>query len=319
MHQYVHLLQSFNATFPAEIWIGSGETVKPESSQQVSGGIYKNFKDNIFQSGVEFYYKQMSNQMLFRGGVQPTINSDMENSLVFGKARSYGAEFFLRKTAGKVSGWLSYTYAFAYQQFDSLNLGKQFPFSNDRRHSLYILGSYAINDHWEISSNFLYTSGRAFTLSSLVTTTTSDSNPLFDDGHKGSNSGSGSGTGSGTGSGSGGGSGSGSGGGGGTDDGTASGSSDGSGNNGGSFTQVLQNNFRLTPYNRLDMSISYHSKKVLRNRTTQTEWAFSVYNIYARRNTYFVYKSIDPVTKQPKANQVSFIPVIVSVSYAYRF
>jgi uncharacterized membrane protein YgcG len=314
MHQYVHLLQSFNSTFPAEIWIGSSEKVKPQSSQQVSGGIYKNFAGNIFQSGIELYYKEMKNQMLFKGGVQPTINDDMESSLVFGQGKSYGAEFFLRKTAGKLSGWLAYTYSFAYQQYDSLNLGRQFPFSNDRRHSLYVLGSYAINEHWEVSSNFLYTSGRAFTLSSIVTTTLDPAtNPLFDDGHRGSNSGSNSGSGSSSGSGSGGG---------GSDDG---GSDGGSGSNSGShdapisFTQVLQNNFRLTPYNRLDLSISYHSRKVLPKRVTETEWSLSVYNIYARHNTYFVYRSIDPITKQPKANQVSFIPVIVSVSYAYRF
>jgi hypothetical protein len=67
------------------------------------------------------------------------------------------------------------------------------------------------------------------------------------------------------------------------------------------------------------MGVSYHAKKIHQNRITETEWSFSVYNVYARQNTYFVYRSIDPVSKQPKANQVSFIPVIVSLSYAYKF
>ena len=76
MHQYVHLMQSFNATFPAELWIGSRKKVKPEGSQQVSAGIFKNFKDNIFQSGIELYYKHMDNEMLFRGGLQPNITGE---------------------------------------------------------------------------------------------------------------------------------------------------------------------------------------------------------------------------------------------------
>lgn len=333
MHQYDHLMQSFNATFPAELWIGSSKKVKPESSQQVTAGIYKNFKDNIFQSGIELYYKKMDNLMLFRGGIQPTITGNMENSLVFGEGKSYGAEFFFRKTTGRMTGWIAYSYSFAYQQFDSLNLGKQFPFSNDRRHALYFLESYAINKHWEISSNFLYTSGRAITLSRIVTTPNPDSNPLFDDGHKGSNSGSsggsssgssGSGSGStsgssGSGNGSSGGSSSGSNSGGGSTSGSDGGTDGGSINDPGSFSQVLQNNFRLTPYNRLDISIRYHSTRVLPKRITETEWSFSVYNVYARHNTYFVYRSIDPVTKQPVANQVSFVPVILSLSYSYRF
>jgi hypothetical protein len=282
MHQYVHLVQSFNASFPAELWIGSSKNVKPQNSQQISTGIFKNFNENMFQSSIELYYKHMGNQMLFKGGYQPAINNNLENTLVFGQGQSCGAEFFFRKSSGKITGWLAYTLSCAFQQFDSLNLGEKFSFSNDRRHCIYASASYAINQHWEISLNFLFTTGRAFTLNSTVSDSLNqnqDSDPLFDEENN----------------------------------------DDGSNNGSGSLSQSVQNNFRLTPYNRLDFSISYHKKKVLPKRITETEWALSIYNIYARHNTFFAYRSIDPVTKQPIANQVSFIPLIVSISYAYRF
>jgi hypothetical protein len=63
-----------------------------------------------------------------------------------------------------LTGWLAYTLSWSNQQFDSLNQGKQFPFVYDRRHTLYLSVGYEINKHWQISANFLYASGSAFSL-----------------------------------------------------------------------------------------------------------------------------------------------------------
>ncbi len=164
MHQFLNLIQSYNAAFPAQIWIGTSKTLKPQNCQEVSLGLFKNFKENMFQSSLEIYYKQMGNQVMFKEGIDPQINSNLDNSLVFGKGQSYGAEFYLGKNAGKLTGWLAYTLSWSNQQFDSLNQGKQFPFVYDRRHTLYLSVGYEINKHWQISANFLYASGSAFSL-----------------------------------------------------------------------------------------------------------------------------------------------------------
>jgi hypothetical protein len=164
MHQFLNLVQSYNAAFPAQIWIGSSGDVKPQNCQEVSLGLFRNFRENMFQSSLEVYYKQMGNQVMFREGPTPDINSNLDSLLVFGKGQSYGAEFYLGKNSGKLTGWLAYTLSYANQQFDSLNLGKQFPFAYDRRHSLYLSVAYDIGRHWQISANFLYASGSAFSL-----------------------------------------------------------------------------------------------------------------------------------------------------------
>jgi hypothetical protein len=164
MHQYLNMVQSYNAAFPAQIWIGSDNKVKPQDCQEVSLGIFKNFKENMFQFSFEVYYKKMTNQVMFKEGLDPDINSNLDNSLVFGKGQSYGAEFYLGKNAGRLTGWLAYTLSYATQQFDSLNLGKEFPFAYDRRHSLYLSVGYDISKHWQVSANFLYASGSSFSL-----------------------------------------------------------------------------------------------------------------------------------------------------------
>jgi hypothetical protein len=80
-----------------------------------------------------------------------------------------------------------------------------------------------------------------------------------------------------------------------------------------------RNNYRLNNYNRLDVSAVYKKKRHLFKKDYDSEWVFSIYNLYSRRNPYFVYLSTDSVTKLPKATQVSLLPIIPSVSYNFKF
>ena len=276
IHQFIHLVQSYNSSFPAEVWIGSSNIVQPQVSREVSAGIFKNFSENIFQTSLECYYKGMDNQLLFKGGTTPTIDNNLEDQLIFGKGWSYGAEFFLRKNRGKWTGWLAYSLAYAYQQFDSLNLGQSFPFAFDRRHTLDISTAYAPDKHWKIAANFFMASGRAFTLNtSSLSNSGSNGNPLYDQEN-------------------------------------GNGSTD-------NFSATAANNYRLTPYNRLDLSFSYKKCWNIGRRILESEWLLSVYNVYARNNASFAYRTIDPVTRQVVAREVSFIPVIPSISYSLKF
>jgi hypothetical protein len=275
MHQFLNLIQSYNAAFPAQIWIGSDKTVKPQTCREISVGFFKNFRQNMFQFSLEMYYKQMGNQVMFKEGPTPDINSNLDNFLVFGKGQSYGAEFYLGKNAGKLTGWLAYTLSYTTQQFDSLNLGKQFPFAYDRRHSVYLSVGYEINKHWQISANFLYASGSSFNL--FKEGARNPYNPLYYNDVSGNNS--------------------------------VSGNSD----------NKIQSNYRLEPYNRLDLGVRYRWDGKLFNHDTKSEFVFSVYNVYAHQNTFFAYCSLDPETRQPIPVQISFIPVIPAISYYLKF
>lgn len=284
MHQYIHLVQSYNSSFPAEIWVGSSKAVQPQLSREVSAGLFKNFSGNSIQASVEGYYKQMSNQLLFGGKDTPVIDHSIENELIFGKGWSYGAEFFVRKNRGKWTGWLSYTLAYARLQFDSLNEGQTFPFAYDRRNMLNISTGYAINSHWKIAVNFLIASGRAFSLSpdsSFILNPGQGRNPLYDNPGRGLGRGR-------------------------------------NPNRGGSW-YVVANNYRLSPYNRLDLSAHYTKTCVWGHRKFETEWIFSIYNVYARPNNSFVYRTIDPATRKVIAKELPLIPVIPSITYNLKF
>ncbi len=164
MNQFLHLVQSSTASLPTDIWISSSKIVKPQVSQQVSLGWFKNFKDNSIETSVETYYKTMDNQVLFKEGAEMQAYQNIDNQLTFGKGWSYGVELFAKKNYGKLTGWASYTLSWTTQQFDSINNGKSFPFAYDRRHNFSIAAVYKFNKRWTFSADWVFTSGGAYTL-----------------------------------------------------------------------------------------------------------------------------------------------------------
>jgi hypothetical protein len=80
------------------------------------------------------------------------------------------------------------------------------------------------------------------------------------------------------------------------------------------FTE--RNAYRLSDYHRLDLSINFVKKK---KRGTRT-WNISVYNLYNRKNTSYVYlkdKSESPGNYTLR--KVSLFSLLPSVSYSYKF
>ncbi len=82
------------------------------------------------------------------------------------------------------------------------------------------------------------------------------------------------------------------------------------------------NQYRLPAYHRVDFSAILTPKKNL-NRNWHSEWVFSVYNAYSRKNPYFIYfdqtGSAYNGTLQVQAKQVSIFPVIPAVTYNFKF
>ncbi|HCL83152.1 MAG TPA: TonB-dependent receptor [Chitinophagaceae bacterium] len=158
--QYIHLVSNAGTTLPTDLWVPSTYRVKPQASWLYAAGLFKNFRDNMFETSVELYYKQMQNQIEYKEGYTPSL-SDPENSFVFGKGWSYGAEWFINKTKGRWTGWIGYTLSWTWRQFPDLNNGLKFPAKYDRRHDLSVVNTYELNQRWKISAVFVFASGNA--------------------------------------------------------------------------------------------------------------------------------------------------------------
>jgi len=84
----------------------------------------------------------------------------------------------------------------------------------------------------------------------------------------------------------------------------------------------VRNSARLQPYHRGDLSATYVPKPNAKGRFSSS-WAFSVYNVYNRRNPFFIYYDLEADanagTAQAKAFKVSLFPVIPSVTWNFRW
>ena len=161
--QYLHLLSTSTSTTPFDIWHPSTKYVKPGISDQYAIGYFRNFQDNKYESSIELYYKNLKNQIDYRDGADIYFNEYVEAELVFGKARSYGAELFVRKNTGRFTGWISYTLAKTEKQFDAVNDGDWFPARQDRTHDVALVGMYGLNKNWSFSFDWIYSTGNAVT------------------------------------------------------------------------------------------------------------------------------------------------------------
>lgn len=165
-YQYIHLASLSSTSLPTDVYVPSSDRVKPQEGWQYAMGYFRNFKDNLWETSIEVYYKDMKNQVEYREGSQPDddIANNQDNNFVFGRGQSYGAEFFVKKAKGNFTGWIGYTLAWTNRKFPDLNNGKTFPAKYDRRHDFSIVLTYELNKRWIFGATWVYATGNALTL-----------------------------------------------------------------------------------------------------------------------------------------------------------
>ncbi len=167
--QYIHLLSSNVTQSPTDTWKLSDSNVKPQSAQQFSLGLYKNLKEDEYVISLEGYYKTSKNILDYKVGAQLLLNQNVETELLQGEGKAYGVELLLKKTIGRLNGWIGYTYSRAFIKLDSkfsseiVNNGKYFPTNFDKPHDLSAILNYKFTKRYSLSTNFLYQTGRPIT------------------------------------------------------------------------------------------------------------------------------------------------------------
>ena len=161
--QYLHLVSNSTSSFPSDVWVPSSEIVRPQRGVQYAIGYFRNFKENMWETSVELYYKDLKNQIDYPENYVPQQAADVEDSFVFGRGEAYGAEFFVKKTKGRLSGWIGYTLSRTLRTFADINNGKTYPSVYDRIHDMSLVANYKISRKWEASGNFVYSTGNTFT------------------------------------------------------------------------------------------------------------------------------------------------------------
>ena len=167
--QFLHLISNTTAISPVDFWKLSDPFVKQQIGDQYSTGLFKNFKNNVYEASVEVYYKTTKNIVQYKDGALLLQNPYIETALLNQQGRAYGIEFSVSKNIGKVTGQVNYTYSKAEGQVNAtfpeevVNEGNYYPSENDRPHNLAILAKIKLGRGWSFSTNFVFTSGRPAT------------------------------------------------------------------------------------------------------------------------------------------------------------
>jgi CarboxypepD_reg-like domain/TonB-dependent Receptor Plug Domain len=262
--QYIHLLSNTAASSPLDVWTLSSKIIKPLISDQIALGWFQNFKDNAYEFSLETYYKDLQNQIDYVPSSDLLLNKYLEGDLLFGDGRAYGAEFYLKKSKGKLTGWASYTLAHTERKINGVNNFEWFPARFDKTHNLSVVALYELNKRWSFSANFAFNTGTPATFPTnrfewngwVIPQNVNDS----------------------------------------------------------------RNAARIPSYHRLDLGATLKGKKPL-FKVGQTEWVFSVYNVYNRRNPFSVFvRQNETNSRLTEAVRYSIIGSIVpAVTYNFKF
>lgn len=169
INQFINVVSNTSVPTPADVWFLADEFQRPMTSDQLALGYFKNLFENGLETSVEVYYKRMKHSIEPRNNASIILNPALETALIDARGKSYGAEIYLRKPAGLLTGWISYTYSRSFRQTDSPHLEEQinangiFPANFDQPHNLVINANYAMSRRWRFGGTFTYNTGRPIT------------------------------------------------------------------------------------------------------------------------------------------------------------
>ncbi|MES2329442.1 MAG: TonB-dependent receptor [Bacteroidota bacterium] len=168
--QFIHVLSNTAAIAPTDIWKMSDPNIKPQSGDQISLGVYKNFKSNTIETSFEIYYKTIQDYLDYKSGATLVLNHHIETDVLSTRGKAYGLEILLKKTTGKLNGWVSYTYSRTLLQMNDstqgtlINKGAYYPANYDKPHDFTVVSNFRISHRFSLSFNATYSTGRPITL-----------------------------------------------------------------------------------------------------------------------------------------------------------
>jgi hypothetical protein len=170
LRQYIHMISNSTSMSPADTWKLSDPNIQPQTGNQYSFGVYKNFKANTIETSIEVYYKNIQNYLDYKSGALLIMNPHIETEVFATKGKAYGIEFMVKKAVGKLNGWVTYTYSRTYIKMDDplagevINNDEYYAANYDKPHDFSFIGNYKFTHRYSVSLNVTYSTGRPITM-----------------------------------------------------------------------------------------------------------------------------------------------------------
>lgn len=161
--QFISQIFNTDSPTPSSQWQLSTRYIKPLRSHNVSLGVFKNSDDNVWESSFEVYARKIDQLFDYIDFAELLVNDHLETDLKGGEGRAYGAELSIKKNAGELNGWFSYTYARSERRVDGINKGDWYLSNFDKTHDASLILNYNPNQRNTFTININYSTGRPTT------------------------------------------------------------------------------------------------------------------------------------------------------------
>ncbi len=182
-----YLQNVFNSTtpLPSSRWKVADNNVLPQLSQLYSAGVYQLLGNNGLELSLEGYYRAIDRLLEYKPGAEFFLNPTVETDLIQGEGKAYGAELSVKKTQGRLTGQVNYTYARAFNRVigpsarSSINQGEYYPGYFDQPHT--VNTSFTLDDGrtHRLSFNLVVQSNRPYSIPNGYIQTDNLSAPIF--------------------------------------------------------------------------------------------------------------------------------------------
>ena len=170
MSQYIHLISNTSSISPIDSWQLSNAQIRPQNGWQAASGLYWTIGGGQADLSLEAYYKRTSHYLDYKSGATLMMNEHLAEDLVETYGKAYGVELMAKKTSGKLTGWVSYSYARSMlrEMYDrgveTINGGAWYNAPHDKPHEAKMVANYKFTHRYSLSANLDYATGRPVTM-----------------------------------------------------------------------------------------------------------------------------------------------------------
>lgn len=164
MTQFVQQVRLSTVASPADMWMPVSTDLPVPVVDHISGEVSFHAPFDTWMT-IEGYFKNFSHQQICKNSyvTENVMRGRWDDLFSSGSGRAYGAEFFMHRRSGRLSGWLGYGYQKAMNRYDDSNV--EFPADNDRTHSAMAFFSFKISTKVDVDASWQYATGAPVTIS----------------------------------------------------------------------------------------------------------------------------------------------------------
>ncbi|MDR1881020.1 MAG: TonB-dependent receptor [Tannerellaceae bacterium] len=157
--QFIQLAENSASGSPLNVWFPASPNIRPQAVDIISAGYFRNFMDNLYETSVEAYYKDMKQVIDFAEHAELLMNQHLEGEIRTGTGRAYGIEWSVKKNTGKLTGFLNYTLSRSERTIPEVNGGRTYLAPYDKTHAVNIVLNYAFSKKIAASATWIFASG----------------------------------------------------------------------------------------------------------------------------------------------------------------